>query len=80
LKKAGKVEERERRGHGAKVWGLRQVLINSPIIDSLTPETDTTSRTLTDSPQTRPLQWWETGHNVPDGDSEFVEVDTDDSA
>jgi DNA-binding transcriptional ArsR family regulator len=80
LKKAGKVEERERRGHGAKVWGLRQVLIDSPIMDSLTAETDATSSTLTDSPDARPLQWWETGVGVPDGDAEFVEVDGDDGA
>jgi DNA-binding transcriptional ArsR family regulator len=80
LKKTGKVEERERRGHGAKVWGLRQVLIDSPIIDTLTPDADATTSTLTDPPPARPLQWWESGQNVPDGEPEFLEVDTDDSA
>jgi DNA-binding transcriptional ArsR family regulator len=80
LKKGGKVEERERRGHGAKVWGLRQVLIDSPIMDTLTADADTTTNTLADPPQTRPLQWWATGVGVPDGDAEFVEVDGDDGA
>jgi DNA-binding transcriptional ArsR family regulator len=78
LKKAGKVEERERRGHGAKVWGRSQLLTDSHIMDSLTADTDTTTNTLADPPQTRPLQWWETGLGVPDGDPEFVEVDSDD--
>ena len=80
LKKAGKVEERERRGHGAKVWGLPQALIDSPIMDSLTADTDAATSTLTDPPQARPLQWWQTGQNVPDGDAEFVEVNEHDGA
>jgi DNA-binding transcriptional ArsR family regulator len=80
LKKAGKVVERSTRGHGAKVWGLSQVCGDSLYMHSCTADTDTTSGTLTDPPQTRPLQWWESGQNVPDGDAEFVEVDEHDSA
>jgi len=80
LKKAGKVEERTRRGHGAKVWGLRQVLVDSPIIDSLTADTSDTTTPSPDPPPARPLQWWETGVDVPDGDPEFVEVDEHDGA
>jgi DNA-binding transcriptional ArsR family regulator len=79
LKKAGKVEERKRRGHGAKVWGLRQVLIDSPIMDSLTADTSDTTTPSPDPPPARPLRWWETGVGVPDGDVEFLEVDEHDS-
>jgi DNA-binding transcriptional ArsR family regulator len=79
LKKAGKVEERKRRGHGAKVWGLRQVLIDSPIMDSLTADTSDTTTPSPDPPPARPLRWWETGVGVPDGDAEFVEVDEHES-
>jgi DNA-binding transcriptional ArsR family regulator len=79
LKKAGKVEERKRRGHGAKVWGLRQVLIDSPIMDSLTADTSDTTTPSPDPPQARPLRWWETGVGVPDGDAEFLEVDEHES-
>jgi DNA-binding transcriptional ArsR family regulator len=78
LKKAGKVVERTRRGHGAKVWGLRQVLIDSPIIDSLTADTSDTTTPSPDPAPARPLRWWETGVGVPDGDAEFVEVDEHD--
>ena len=78
LKKAGKVAERATRGHGAKVWGLSQVCAETVYMHSCTPDADTTTPSP-DTPPARPLQWWETGVDVPDGDPEFVEVDTDDT-
>ena len=78
LKKAGKVAERATRGHGAKVWGLSQVCVDSLYMHSCTPDADTTTPSP-DPPPARPLRWWETGVDVPDGDPEFLEVDTDDT-
>jgi DNA-binding transcriptional ArsR family regulator len=78
LKKAGKVVERATRGHGAKVWGLSQVCVNSLSMHSCTPDADTTTPSP-DPPPARPLRWWETGVGVPDGDVEFLEVDEHDS-
>jgi len=79
LKKAGKVAERATRGHGAKVWGLSQVCAETVYMHSCTPDADTTTPSP-DPPPARPLQWWETGVDVPDGDPEFVEVDEHDGA
>ena len=80
LKKAGKVVERATRGHGAKVWGLSQVCRCAIYMHTCTPDADINTSTLADPPQARPLQWWETGAGVPDGDAEFVEVDEHDGA
>jgi DNA-binding transcriptional ArsR family regulator len=79
LKKAGKVEERERCGHGAKVWGVRQVCAESLYMHTCTPDADTTTPSPDHAPA-RPLRWWETGQNVPDGDLEFLEVEEHDGA
>jgi hypothetical protein len=78
LKKAGKVVERATRGHGAKVWGLSQVCAESLYMHSCTPDADTTTPSPDPAPA-RPLQWWQTGQNIPDGDPEFLEVDGHDS-
>jgi DNA-binding transcriptional ArsR family regulator len=47
---------------------------------AIEPNGENAGMGVPDSPPARPLQWWETGVGIPDGDAEFVEVDEHDSA
>jgi len=64
-----------------KVWGIKP---NGGSVGTVgliyTSDTSDTSDTCPDLIQTRPLQWWETGVGVPDGDPDFVEVNERDGA
>jgi DNA-binding transcriptional ArsR family regulator len=64
-----------------KVWGIKPGVGSVGTVGTLyTSDTSDTSDACPDPPTARPLQWWESGQNVPDGEPEFLEVDTDDSA
>jgi len=63
-----------------KVWAIKPNGESVGTVGTLyTTDASDTSDTSPDPPPARPLQWWETGVDVPDGDPEFLEVDTDDT-